>query len=277
MTQGNAADTDPSLGDLSSTYIANGRPVTRAEIGKCIKAHRLQRGWKLAELARKIDMDAGNMSRAEASGAGLTPTRIERIAQAFEFTIAELVENPFGPDWNGTDSTPARPKKPASSTALNKPRAIKSYSFLSDIPEAALVLIDGVKSVSNTAEGQPNWKNDPVKPVRVPGLVLRELRSSPGDLVAIAVSNDAMFPSLHLHDVVVVDVSEQLPPSTGGVFAVIFPGQPVELRRLFSKIDGGLTVSCDSKHYSAIELTSANRTNLQIIGRAKTRFGTGGL
>jgi transcriptional regulator with XRE-family HTH domain len=271
MTQQIPADTDPQSSALSSVHEPNDSTQVHIAIGKYIKAHRLQRGWNLGDLADKIKMDRGNLSRVENGRAGLTTERIQSLAKAFNITIPQLFENPFGPDWNGKPPPPARIPKSAAAPESSKPRPVKSYQSLRDMPEGAIVLIDSIKSLPNAAEGEPNWKVDGAIPIRVSGLLLRELRCAPADLLALAVSNDAMFPRL-----VIIDISDQLPPSTGGVFAVTLPGQPVELRRLSSKIDGGLTVSCDNKNYPAIELAPAERKHLQIIGRVKVMFGFSG-
>jgi phage repressor protein C with HTH and peptisase S24 domain len=276
MTQQIPADTGPQSSALSAVHEPNDSTQVHIAIGKCIKAHRLQRGWNLGDLADKIKMDRGNLSRVENGHAGLTTERIQSLAKAFNIPIPQLFENPFGPDWNGKPPPPARIPKSAAAPESSKPRPIKSYQSLRDVPEASVVLVDSIRSLPNAAEGESNWKADSGIPIRLPGLFMRELRCAPADLLALTVSNDAMVPLLYQHDIVIIDISDQLPPGTGGVFAVAFPGQPVELRKLFSKIDGGLTVRCYNPHYPATELTPTERKQLQIIGRVISAFGNSG-
>ncbi len=274
------ADADPPSQENSP----NNSPTEAVDpfheaIGKSIKAHRLLRGWKLGDVAEKIGMDNGNLSRLERGKHTLTTDRMQSLAKLFDIPITELFENPLGDDWDGTPPKVISPPHKTSSqpSAAAKIRPIKSYKTLADIPVAAVVLIDGVKSLPNVADNQPNWNIDSEMPIQIPGMTLRNLRSKPGDLAALSVDNDAMAPRLYQNDVVVIDVSDQLVPSTGGVFAVVFPGQPVELRWLASTIDGGLTISCDNKQYPPIELDRAERNRIQIIGRAKVSYGSGGL
>lgn len=65
-------------------------------VGKNIRKRRQARGWKILELANKIDSDVGNLSRLERGKQGYSQETLQKIAHALDCTVADLFVDSTG-------------------------------------------------------------------------------------------------------------------------------------------------------------------------------------
>lgn len=72
-------------------------------VGENIRRLRQARGWKILELANRIDSDVGNISRLERGKQGYSDEMLQKIATALGVKVADLFVGPEG----GTNVAPA--------------------------------------------------------------------------------------------------------------------------------------------------------------------------
>ncbi len=60
-------------------------------LGERIKELREKKGWEQKDLAKKIGMNAGNLSRIEQGKQGTTLKRLEKIAKVLGVSVQELI------------------------------------------------------------------------------------------------------------------------------------------------------------------------------------------
>lgn len=236
------------------------------DIGEQIKAHRKAQKMTLTELEKRTGIGNGNLSRLERNKQSLTNETMTLIAEAFGISLAELFTEYCKEVPEGHKQSRDEPK-----IAI----PVTNYRYLIDIPKGAIVLINSVQ-VANRQEEGACWARDQANMIPFIGESIRELGSSPADLLSLCVKDDAMQPRLFTGDFVVVDSSDTEIPDTGGVFAVLIDGRTIAVRRLFRRPGGAMMVVCDNKTYPDITLSASEANYITIIGRAKSMRGNSG-
>lgn len=256
-----------SKGRRTSTKQAatpSGTDGMKPDIGAMIKAHRKSRDWTLVYLAELTGIDNGNLSKLERGKQSLTNESMQTLADAFGLSLPELFQYP-GHSMESEHSIIATRKF----TGAGRCRPVKFFKSLKLIPHGENVLVDGVKVVANAGQGEQRWERDEENQQEVLGYALRQLESSPQDLLTHIVADSAMSPRICKSDCLVIDTADTTIPSTGGIFAIVFENQPVEIRRLFPRPGNGLAIACDNNQYPSMNLAANEREYVSIVGRVK--------
>lgn len=236
-------------------------------IGQNIKARRKAKGWTLTELEKITGINNGNLSKIERNQQSLTNETMQTLATAFNVSLRDFFSAPDAEE--------------CSQSQLNcdkvhiHSRPLVSFTRLEDIEPGEIVLIDGIAALHST-NSAVGWERNTQVSYGFSAESFRHLDSAPVDLVALVVSDDTMVPRLFESDVVVVDTGDKAIPGTGGVFALVSDKRPIELRRIFPRPGGGMTVVCDNDRYPSINLTAEEAKHITIIGRVKLMRSTAG-
>ena len=102
--------------------------------------------------------------------------------------------------------------------------------------------------------------------------IMHELKADVSALVAVEAPDDAMLPAIAPGDVLLTDTSE--PKLRGSGIYVFAIGGVLLVKRLQTRLDGGITVSSDNAlRYPAEEIEPAALGRVKIVGRVIWRGG----
>lgn len=102
--------------------------------------------------------------------------------------------------------------------------------------------------------------------------IRNELKADPAHLIAVEAPDDSMEPTFAEGDLLLADTAE--PKLRGGGIYVLASGGTLLVKRLQTKIDGGVIVSSDNAgRYPAEEIRKEDAEKLKIVGRVIWRGG----
>ncbi|HAC57957.1 MAG: hypothetical protein CMI62_08735 [Parvibaculum sp.] len=102
--------------------------------------------------------------------------------------------------------------------------------------------------------------------------IRNELKADPAQLIAVEAPDDSMEPTFAEGDLLLADTAE--PKLRGGGIYVLASGGTLLVKRLQTKIDGGVIVSSDNAgRYPAEEIRKEDAEKLKIVGRVIWRGG----
>lgn len=113
------------------------------------------------------------------------------------------------------------------------------------------------------------------KPFVVAAEHIEDLRHRLIYLEAEIVRDDSMARELWAGDVVLIDRGET-EIEDRGVYAIEFHQTPM-VKRLMRRPGGGVRILSDNPDYPLLDVLPGDLAELRVIGRAKRKFGTGGL
>lgn len=239
------------------------------EIGTVIREHRKRLGLTMEEMQKRTGINNGNLSKIERGQQSLTNETMKAIASAYGMSLSDLFsarraqDGIFGKNGAATKTV----------THLN----VSEFESLDQIPGDQIVVIGNISTSIDAARGGAKVQMDEKHGHLFFGEEINKLHTAPSALGGYVVPNDAMEPRLYSGDTVLVDISDTVVPTTGGVFCVIMDDENIEFRRLMPYPGKGLRIICDNAKYPEAVLDHRQAAAIMIVGRVKVVRSNAGL
>lgn len=103
----------------------------------------------------------------------------------------------------------------------------------------------------------------------------RKERLKPDALASMYAHGRSMEPRICDGDSLLIDTSQSI-VLDGRVYAIWYAGE-LRVKRLFKRVDGGITINSDNGDFPKVDVPHAEMEHVRIIGRVVHVQGTGGL